>query len=170
MKMGGRRRRAWQQKEEWQQNATTSPIGQLASISDPIGSGSEKDGLFLEMICSCSGETYRSCDGYGPVSPSHFCRLVCVCVCAHTSVWEAAVFPFPPPPRGGLGMCGTERKTEKKEGWMHLDSFNITVVSLPFRRLIGGSTDWGQYKVSTPTWMFFRVSMFVWQLWTDVVD
>lgn len=41
-----------------------------------------------------------------------------VCVCARTSVWEAAVFanvfPFPPPPRGGLGMCGTERKKERK--------------------------------------------------------
>lgn len=37
-------------------NVAASPIGWLTSVSSPIGSGSGTDGLFLEMIGSCSGE------------------------------------------------------------------------------------------------------------------
>lgn len=64
-------------------SVTASPIGQWASASDLIGSGSETDDLFLEMTGSCSAETHTSCDSSGPV-PLSFCQCliyVCVCVC-----------------------------------------------------------------------------------------
>lgn len=89
--------------QERQQNTNTFPIGWLASVSDPIGSGSERDGVFWEVIGSCHGGMHRSCDHYGLISLSlTFASLLCVCVCEHLCS-EAAVFAnvFPCcPPRG----------------------------------------------------------------------
>lgn len=102
----------------------------------------------------------RSCDSYGPVSLSPFLsqRWVCVCVvCVRTSVWEAAVFtnvfPFPPPQ--GWPVCVSERKKERKEGWMLFRQLQCKTVaslppSLPFRRLIGGSTDTAKESTKSP--------------------
>lgn len=98
-------------------SVTASPIGQWASASDLIGSGSETDDLFLEMTGSCSAETHTSCDSSGPV-PLSFCQCliyVCVCACVRVCVWEAAVFAnvFPFPPSQGWPVCESERKKER---------------------------------------------------------
>lgn len=74
-----------------------------ASVSDPIGSGSETDGLFLEMIGSCGGESTSLVN----LSPSAFLSLcaMCVCVCTSEAAVFVNVFPFPPPQGWPVCVC-----------------------------------------------------------------